>query len=167
MPQYSNPNIYTIDWLRLVRWLLPVRLRQSRKVAWLAALTAPIKQLHDALLKYREDRLYFLHHTSQVAYMEAALNDVFDPIARGIYIIDGAVYDPLWVHVNPELKPIYVRTAGENAPQWLYTELETLVGQADFIVRVPVAVTFDMARLKALVDQYRLPGKSYYKIETF
>lgn len=167
MPQLSNPNIYTIDWQRLVRWLLPVRLRQSRMVAWLAALTSPIKHLHDALLKYREDRLYFLHHTSQVVYMEAVLNDVFDDTARGIYIIDGAVYDPLWVYVTPELKPLYVRMASENTPQWLYTELETVVGQADFIVRVPSAVVFDVPRMKALIDLYRLPGKSYYKIETF
>lgn len=167
MPQLPNPNIYIIDWSRLVRWLLPVRLRQSRTVAWLMALIAPVQSLYAAFIAYRDECSYFLNHTSQVVYMEAAMNDVFDPVNRGIYIVDGAVYDPLWLYQEAELKPLYVRMASESSPQWLYTELETLVGQADFIVRVPVAVTFDMDRLKALIDKYRLAGKSYYKIETY
>ena len=99
------------------------------------------------------------------------LGITFDPINRGIYISDGVYVDPVYVYLVPELKPVFIDLASEIGtsvipapdPVSLYLDMEIYagVGAYTFIVNVPVTVTFDMARLRALVDLYKLPGKKY------
>jgi hypothetical protein len=164
-------SVFDIDFDALVKQLLPVRLRQSIMIAWLKCLVTPVKWLFGLFKTNRNNNLYLLTHDSQVCYLEAALNDTFDPVTRGIFISDGVYVDPTYTYLVPELKPVFIDLASEvgasviPAPDpvrlYLDTEVYAGVGAYTFIVNVPVAVIFDMARLKALVDLYRLPGKRY------
>ena len=56
-------------------------------------------------------------------------------------------------------------------PQVVYTNGETYALGICFIVKVPVAVAagagYDVQRLKALVDYYRLPGRNNYSVTTY
>ena len=164
-------SVFDVDYNVLVKQLLPVRLRQSKMIAWLKCLVAPVKWLYDLFKTFRNNNLYLLAHDSQVCYQEAALNDTFDPINRGIYISDGVYVDPVYVYLIPELKPVFIDLASEvgtsvipapdPVPLYLDMEIYAGLGAYTFIVNVPVAITFDMARLRALVDLYKLPGKKY------
>lgn len=153
---------------------LPVRLRQAKQYAWLKAMVEPVKFLHNIFTANRAYNLYRLSHNSQVCYMEAVLNDAFDPTDRGIYISDGSPLAPVFIYTDPESTPVYIDLDSEIGtavipmpdPVPLYTESETAGFLYSFIVNVPVAVTYDDARMRALIDLYRLPSRGY-KIVTF
>lgn len=166
-------SIYDIDFNTLSRLLLPVRLRKEKMEAWLRSLVAPVKTLHSIFTTNRQDNLYQLAHNSQVVYLQAALNDIFDPIGRGILVVDGPFKDPLFLYMVVEEKPLPVGLVSEEGstvypdPQYLYTDAETSLLGNCFIVKVPVAVTFDTERMKAMVNKYRLTGKNTYGIITY
>ena len=164
-------SVFDIDFDVLVRQLLPVRLRQSVSEAWMKCLAAPVKWLNGLFGANRKNNLYLLAHDGQVCYLEGALNDTFDPLNRGIFISEGVYVDPNFIYLVPELKPVFIDRINEVGtsviqapdplPLYLEAEVSTAVGAYTFVVNVPVAVTFDVARLTALVDLYRLPGRKY------
>lgn len=163
-------GFFDINYDTLRVQLLPVRLRKSVMKAWLRCLLIPVKWLHNVFMIDRESNLYYLAHNSQIVYLEAVLNDVFDPISRGIFIEDGLYEDPLFTYLIPEERPLWLGlssesgTVGYTVPIALFTDAETsLLGNA-FIVNVPGAVSFDTDRMKALINRYRLAGRSIYQI---
>ncbi len=166
-------SFYDINYDVLRTQLLPVRLRKARTKAWLGCLLSPVKWLHNQFRANRLSTLYYLAHNGQIAYLEAALNDVFDPATRGIYITDGLYEDPLFTYLDPEARPVWLGlvaetgTAGYPVPQALYTDAETSLLGNSFIVRVPVTIPFDHDRMKALIERYRLAGRNIYGIETY
>lgn len=166
-------GFFDINYDTLRVQLLPVRLRKSVMKAWLRCLVIPVKWLYNLFMTNRENNLYFLAHNSQIVYLEAALNDVFDPISRGIFIEDGPYEDPLFTYLIPEERPLWIGLSSEAGtvaypvPMALFTDAETsLLGNA-FIVNVPSGVTFDADRMKALINRYRLAGRSIYQIVTY
>jgi len=170
-------SFFDIDYNSLVTQLLPVRLRNAKMKAWLQCLISPVIWLHNLFKTSRAANLYSLAHNGQVCFLQAALNDVFDPISRGIQVVDGPFKDPLYVYLFPESKPLWLGLASEAGttpypdPQVLYTDSETTLLGIGFIVQVPVAVVagpgYDLQRLRALVDYYRLPGKTNYSVVTY
>lgn len=160
-----------MDFDVLVKQLLPVRLRQTKTIAWVKCIVAPVKWLFGLFKIFRSGNLYTLAHDGQICYLEAALNDMFDPILRRVFISDGIYVDPVSVYLVTELKPVFIDLASEVGsgaipnpdPVRLYldAEVDAGVGAYTFVVNVPISVMFDMARLRALVDQYRLPGRRY------
>lgn len=168
---------FDIDYDGLVVQLLPVRLRQSVKIAWLKALVSPVKWLYNLFKTNRKSNLYTLAHDGQVCYLEAALNDAFDPFSRGIFITDGPFKDPLFLFLDTETKPVWLGLVSEEGtttypdPEVLYTDVETYTLGICFIVHVPMLVAagvgYDVIRLKALVDLYRLPGRDSYSVVTY
>jgi hypothetical protein len=166
-------SIYDINFAVLTRLLLPVRLRKDKMEAWLKSLVAPVEQLHNNFTINRADNVYQLSHNSQVVYLQAALNDVFDPISRGIIIEDGAFEDPLFTYLVIEEKPLSLGLVSEIGtttypdPQYLYTDIETSLLGNCFIVKVPASLSFDIERMKAAINKYRLPGKNTYDIVTY
>ena len=71
--------IYNINFAKLLGDLLPIDWRQPAMLQWLEILTAPLAVLHEDFLKYRKAKIYRLTHNSQVCYLQAVLNDAFDP----------------------------------------------------------------------------------------
>ena len=165
--------LFDINYNNLVTQLLPVRLRNTKMVHWLQCLASPVVWLYSQFSGNRTANLYLLAHTSQVVFLQAVLNDTFDAISRGIYIVDGAYEDPLFIYLDPENISLWTGTITEegsttyNDPGWLYTTAETGLSGYSFIVKVPVTVSFDTSRMRALIDRYRLPGRNVYNIVTF
>lgn len=166
-------GFFDINYDSLRTQLLPVRLRNNKMKAWLRCLISPIKWLHVKFLRLRTEDVYTLAHTGQVVYLEAVLNDTFDPVARGIMIVDGSYEDPMFTYTIPEASPCWLGLVSEtgisgfDTPASLHTMAETaLLGDA-FIVRVPSAVVFDESRMRALVNRYRIAGKSVYSIVVY
>ena len=164
---------YEIDFQELVKMLVPVRLRKTIMLAWLQCLVRPVKELYDSFYANRRNNIYMLHHNSQLVYLQAVLNDTFDFVDRRIYIIDGAVADPLYTYLTAETQPLWLGLQSEAGitsypyPQWLYTYTETAYSGYAFIVMVPYAVFFDPSRMAGLINRYRLPSKTSYHIIGF
>jgi hypothetical protein len=154
-------NWFKIDYYKLVKQLLPVMLRQPVIVALLETMVSPIDALYGLFRTNRDAGLYRLGITPQVCYLEKALNDRFDYSDRHIYITDGVYYDSLYLFTDGENLDEYIYTDGENDALYLYTRGETGAESADFIVNVPVGLVFNVPEMKAVIDMYKLVGKSY------
>jgi hypothetical protein len=159
---------YDIDFTALVRSLVPVRLRNMVQLSWLRCLVQPVVELYARFCSNRTDNLYTLRHNSQVVYLQAALNDTFDPSGRGIYIGDAYSAVPQYTYLNAESRPEWLSLRGETGittygyPAWLPTRTETILSTYDFIVHIPISVSYDPVRMAALIDKYRLASKNHY-----
>lgn len=166
-------GFYDIDTAKVIKQSVPVRLRKIIRLAWLGVLLYGVQRVYELFMLFRADRMYWVSHNSQVCYMEAALNDLFDNELRRIYIADGAHFDPVYVFMDTEEHPVWLATDGElplseyDAPVYLPTDIETYDMGYQFIVYYPVGLVFDMARMRALVNKYRLPSKWNYDIVSF
>lgn len=156
-----SASIFNIDYGKLVKLLLPVKLRQPVAIAWLRALTWPVQQLYTTFKNNRSANLYRLKITSQVVYLQRLLNDRYDVADRRIQIVDAAFHDPLWLFTDDEEKPIWMYTDEENQPLWLFRDQETNVDPADFNIKIPADIQFKEPELRAMIDANKLPGKTY------
>ncbi len=166
-------TVFDVDFNVLVRQLLPVRLRQAVTLAWLKCLVAPVKWIHSFFMVNRQNNLYLLSHNGQVCYLEAALNDIFDPDNRRIFIDDPLFRDPVYTYLINEEKPVFLGLVSEIGvssipapnPVPLYLESELYNGGGtSFIINVPLVLSLtpgQMARFTALVDRYKLPARLY------
>ena len=152
-----------------------MRLRKAIMEAWVGVLLAGVQAVYEVFGTNRAANVYLLTHTSQVCYMEAALNDTFDESLRRIYIIDP--YSDLLLYLAmrsetaallPYEAPLWLGTRAEtgtttyHSPRWLYTRDEALVYIGfDFFIVMPTGLGYDNARMNALVNRYRLPGRTW------
>ncbi|MEH6405777.1 MAG: hypothetical protein V7767_00705 [Leeuwenhoekiella sp.] len=96
--------------------------------------------------------------------MENVLNDSYDFIARRIYITDGLYRSPLYLNRRIEDKPVTIYRREENKPLTLYRRSELKLFDVDFVVVIPASLNLqepEILRMKALIDFYRLPDKTY------
>lgn len=160
-------SVTDIDYNKLLRWVLPVKLRQARRVAWLTALSAPIRnRLYPAFKTWEAKCWYDLKYQSgQVAYLEFVLNERFDPALKRIYIGPGQNIDNwVYIYLDSEDQPVWLYTDIEAQSIWLYTDEElngVNGGGYDFTINVPVGLPNEEATLRAVTDRYKRDGKRY------
>ncbi|MGN6568223.1 MAG: hypothetical protein ACTHJ0_09735 [Flavipsychrobacter sp.] len=155
--------LFDVDYNALVKLLVPKQLRNVKMVSWLTALINPVQYIYNAFMTQRYDNLYIINHSSQVAYMQAVLNDTFDNTLRRIRVVDPTYLDPIYIYLGNELKPEYVYTDAEAQPVYLYTDKET-ISNYDFIVQVPAIIIYDLVYMKALINKFRLASKYNFAI---
>lgn len=158
-------KIFIIDYQRLVNWLVPGALRKPVTLAWLRVMMSQVVLLYQAFMRNRNANLYTLGITPQVCYLEKMLNDRFDNTARGIWIGDPQRSSALYLYRDDELKPEWLYTDAENKPLVAYSDEEAGLRNVDFIVHLPAGLVANINEMKALLDMYKLAGKTY-KIET-
>ena len=166
-------GFFDIDWDKLTREYIPEELRYPIRYRWLRVLVSGVRDLYAKFMIYRAEVLYFLDHNSQVCRLEGLLNDAFDRTDRRIYISDTVYPEVLPVYVAAENKPVIIYLSDEAAGPYLYTGVEIAVADAAdvFVVNVPTAATlvpgYSEARLRALVNKYRLPSMGAYAVSVF
>ena len=172
-------GLFDIIYNNLPPLLMPVRLRKPLHKAWLRTLVnGSVLQLYNSFFANREANIYYLAHNSQVCYMEAALNDTFDDTLRRIFISDPHYIVPFYLYLDIEMVNAFLALDSEigtvtyDAPIYLYTEAEMSTGIAGFIVNLPLVlgIISDVNmynQLAALVNRYRLPGKSDWTVVQF
>lgn len=141
--------------------LLPVRLRQSKIIAWLVVLTWPVQQLYTLFKTNRSANLYRLTITPQVVYLERLLNDRYDTAERRITITDAVYHDPIYIYTKAESKPKYLRKKSEAVYMWMWQKMETALDPADFTISIPSNIQYQAPELRGIVDAYKLAGKTY------
>lgn len=153
-------NIYRIDFDKLVVQLLPILLRKAAHVAWLRVLITPWVALHKSFTTKRGAWRYQLTHTPQVFSLENVLNDHFDPAQRRIYIVDGDYIDAIRFYESEDSKPVRFYEATPEVRFYEPSDFDLL--DVDFVVRIPLTLSAaEELRLRALLDFYKLPDKTY------
>jgi hypothetical protein len=158
-----NVRRYIIDYRRLVTQRIPFIMRWDDVISFLMILASPFVKGYNNLLAYRDLLIYQLTITPQVVYLEKMLNDRYDTALRRIYIEDGKQYNPLFVFRKLELKPVYLFRKSETLKPKRYVYVIGEAGQQsfDFVVYVPLGMTYNEIELKALVNNYKLASKIF------
>jgi len=161
----NTPTRYRVDFERLVWLLLPALLRRPRQVAWLRALTAPVRTLYNQFVAYEAQTRRELSYNSQVLLFELYLNDKFDPGRRRIYIenADTALQPVYLTFLDEEQENPMVHFKGENMP-WLYLYLYHQVvfnTQTDFTVHAPASLQSQAGQLHAAISRLKLATRNY------
>ncbi len=164
-----NSRIYIINFKKLLVLNLPIELRKRIQIEWLNALITPFKELYGQFLNFRFVSIYEVTHNSQVCYLQAALNDIFDKEQRRFKITDGRFLEPLWIYSEAENKPAFIYSEQEQQPVFVYSDNDFMGVGSDFEVLAPsdllpvdeIAKTAYVSGVAALIDYYKLASKTY------
>ena len=140
--------------------LSPTFFRGERFEAFLGTFAKPLQTLADTTL-------YQMQHDSTVIYLEKVLNEYLQIATynasshiatRQVYIEDAPQAPKNYIYQPEESNPVYLGN--------VYLDREVAQDQYQFIIKIPASISFNEARLRALVDFYKLSGKRYL-IETY
>lgn len=155
---------YSINWDKLVIYLLPTFLRRPFFIGYLRALTAPLESLYYSWHNWRLDNIYKLEHTGQVCSLRGSLNDKFDVVERRIWIGDGQMNPTTYIYTEAEAQDVFTNTESEpkGGTLFVYTEAETADTGLDFIVYVPFGIlNTQIYAIRAHINFYKAGGKRY------
>ena len=156
-----------IDYRKLVILLLPTFLRRPVLMAWLRAMVYPLQQLHDRHQSARTQRLYELHHTSQICFIKDALNNEFGitDYATGFEIEDiNAPGNWIWVYDENVERFDDEQHMLFDEPTWIHDTASILPPTSAFTVLVPKHIEIDEtndARIRSVVNKYRLASRTF------
>ncbi len=147
-------NWYNIKFDWLFGDSLPTIKRGKKTLALFKAFAAPLQKIAD-------ETLYKMQHNGQVIYLEKVLNEWFSVAGydtqdhdgtKTVFISDAPPVPRNYVYLNAEDNPLYLGTVSLGNP---------MAVNYKFIVNVPSSYTFVEAKLRAVIDYYRLAGKKY------
>ena len=162
-------NVYNNDWSKFIISNLPFEERKPKTIKWLNVILKPIARLHIEFLAFRNQALYKVNHNSQICYLQAVLNDIFDNTQRRIIIRNAILREPLWFYEPEENKPVLFYEEIDGKPVYFREESEFIGDGADFLVLVPIdlkptntqeEIAF-LIRMRAQLDYYKLFVKNY------
>ena len=167
-------NVYNISWSNFIILNLPVQLRKSRLIKLIEVFFKPLILLHSEFLVFRIQSLYKVNHNSQICYLQAVLNDSFDP-QRGIKIENATLKEPLWFYEPEENAPVYFYEESDNKPVYFQEESDFAGDGVDFTVIVPTYLKITnlsdeennrqnealFKQMQGQIDYYKLFVKNY------
>lgn len=155
---------FNINIAKLAIQLLPMCLRGNRMKGFVKACAEPLKYVGDAFEDYREGSDYRLTHNSQVCYLKAVLNDKFDPLLRGITILDGdARSDSVIIYKRSEDEPLTIYEREEETPVIMYQRNFGGSRAICFKVKLPLRLQGRVSEyeVSATVNKYKLASMRY------
>lgn len=149
-------KVYDVDLKKLVVLLLPSFMRTEKMIAFIWCLIVGIRTVHFKLLALWYDTDKEMEVTPQVFSLRKLLNDYFDSVNRSIRIEDASLHERSYIFTAGEHRTLFL---GERA---IYTADELRSGTG-FVVIVPESLnnTAETARLKAMINKYKLAGTKY------
>ncbi len=165
--------MYNVKWSNIINWMMHPDLKTSFHLNFLNALLKPFKTISEEFNTYVTKVDYKLAHTSQVCSITGMLNDNFDNAERRIYITDGGGLDVLQIDDDSEYgtREVYIINSDSDDVESdliVYPDSAYEGASISFIINLPSALNLsdsDIYKMKALVDLYKLAGKTY-TIET-
>ncbi len=155
--------MYNISWDTIIKNTLPPRLYNTDLVAWLSVLIQSVQEVHSDFVDFTDDIDFDLTHNCQVVYLEAALNDNFDPTDRTITIEDAGGNSLTALYPDADEKEVLLQPDSDGETLLLYPDSEYDDAEYDFIVVVPFSLTeSEQYQMQALLDKYKLASKRYY-----
>ena len=156
--------MYEVNWSNIIRDITPPRIYKKGIVAWISVLVTSVQNVWSWFKSFTDDTDYDLKHNGQVVYLEAALNDAFDPSGRGIYITNSGGNEIIPLFPDNDLKELELQPDSDFSNMvTLFPDSEYEGGEYDFIVNVPFALTQgETYRMQSILDKYKLASKRYY-----
>lgn len=161
-------NIYKFDVKQFAAQLLPVKLRGPKLQALVRSLVSPVEYVNAAFVNFKKEQEYELTITGQVCYLQKMLNDFFDYSDRRILVEDVPVSDQYALYLKSEgpEKGLVTYLNGEADPEYTFILSDELGGEGGyFLVKVPAGLVYDVERMKALLNKYKLPTTAYNIVE--
>jgi hypothetical protein len=155
--------MYNVNWNNVIKSALPPRLYKTTIVAWLSVFAKYFQELHARLIDYSNEVNKKLKYNSQVCYLEAALNDKFDPIKKEIKINDAGGSRLIPLQRDRDSAPVIIGSDAAGPAMILQPDSGYTGGDYDFIVSIPQRIAGDIpeSRLHSLLNYYKLAGKKY------
>lgn len=99
-------NYTTIDWNKMLLWMVPPILRKQKHLLWLKSLLSPLFGLY-------KENLYKMQHSGQVIYLEKVLNEQFNKTKEfnpNYSIIEKREQELIYIEesLKPSLQHIYL-----------------------------------------------------------
>lgn len=155
---------YSLNIGEILTNLTPIDLREPTDLVDLqVALCAGYEDLNNSrLVPFIDETREFFNHDSRKIYLEKRLNDLYDSVARGIFITNTSVDTQQYLYNDSEgVQETYIYNAAELQPNvYLYNAAETLQ-TVNFVVNVPNTVTFTDETITGLVNKYVTSGKTF------
>lgn len=135
--------------------LIPPPLRKTRFLAWVKVSLSYLYMLSESLKIYR----YFLHRdittTPQVIYIERLLNTRFG--RNDIFISEGYELGPWIWNILPPVGEFDFYLDQHDSYVFNSNDAVTI----SFIVNIPSILYIYAKNIAAIVQKYKLPGKSF------
>lgn len=147
-----------IDFVKLIKISMRIKLRKVRNIAFLSALVTPLQKLHD-------DTLYTMQHDGRKINLEKVLNDYFQvpgynpsdhDNTKTVYIENIPQPGDVFIYQPQEEQPVFL----EPNEVFLKQENESLT-EFSFTVFIPDTYDYNEQTVRALIDKYRYIGKLY------
>lgn len=153
---------YIFDIKRLLS-LVPISMRKPNMLQLVKCFFVPLSNLYVDFTIYRKNKEYRLDHNAQVYSLRQVVCDFCG--SDDCQIEDSSfLYQDLVPHngygdmVHYQL---LVPHDLEISPQVYFLSGYEFMEQACFIVRLPLGLSVDERALRALIDSYKLAGKTY------
>lgn len=141
---------------------LPQDLRTPTVSALARALLANAAEYHARFLDSRLARLRLCAYGFAKIKIEAALNDEFDPEARGIVIQNTSVFRDLTPLRDPGEGPTPILYDEPRNDGFIIYDSSDRACRQSFLVLVPDYITdLDTGKAAAIINRYKLAGKDY------
>lgn len=154
--------LYNINWYRYAVQMLTVDLRKIKLAQYVISLIEPIRITYNDFLQFRRQQLYEAEINGQTIKLKRVLNDTFDPVERRIYITNGDYLSPPIFYDNYKNRPVIFYNNGNSSnPAFYYNNRLGDRANVNFYVHVPDSVFFDKTRVRALVNKYKIFGRTF------
>lgn len=154
--------MFNVDFRQIFYNVLPFFLRSPISLAWVYSWAKPLKDLNIIFSAFRDNTIYKLQFTSQTIYLEHYLNDQFDQIGRGIYIVTNDVVTITFLGLSFEVQfkiNEYNNIEGQPSP-FVYNTSEQ-IDAPNFSVYIPNTLVFNINELNEKINFYNQAGKSF------
>lgn len=154
---------YRLELKRFGLLLLPTFLRKPVVGALLYSALNPLSETFAAFLDFKNATDYRLNHNGQICYLRAVLNDAFDVEKRRIEVADSGVNGGVIRVFLTKLETPLMTPQRKLGGLIINRRGFAGVGSYDFWITIPyeLASTIDIARLKGIVNTYKLASKRY------
>jgi hypothetical protein len=153
--------MYNIDYTKLIRRMLPKVTRLPKWMAWIYALTKPLRSIDEDFEELRDEITAQYGYNGLKHSLEKLLNDRWDPVERDIYI-----------EVVQKLPVLFIKDDGEQPDAYLKDDVQiadyftwdaddvnnTLQVDYEFKIVIPVSVSFIPEEVIDAVNLYRFAG---------
>lgn len=154
--QIFNTDILKVMKLNLLKFLI----QKFSLMAIFESTAIELEQIKTELIAYRSAVELRLQYNSQVCYLRAHLNDVYDNSLRRIYIENEPAVPFTVVFRRPEELPLMISKRTEANPE-MVNRRDIILYNNSFNVFVPTALANSEALIIESVNKYRLATKTF------
>jgi len=135
-------------------------------IYYLKSIMGGLQYLNDLFYSYISNKKEELKYNGQIINLQKRLNDVFDDTLRRIYIVNVSTIPIQYLYRVSEFQNDFVYRISESAKNsFIVGRISELTSDNyDFIVYVPLSLSYNVERMIAVVNRYKLSDKTFTRL---